>query len=98
MGASAYLWAALPAVVLSTFLLARAPKPARWIPCGLSALPWATFPWLAIVTFVPRGENRQWFKVAWIMCFAFAACVMAPVCLRIAQARRARLSQQSEYE
>lgn len=94
MEASAYFWAAVPALTIGTCLLARPAKPARWISCAISAFPWAAFPWVALATFVPHGESRQWFPVAEALGFAFAVCVAVPVALRIAYLRR--LSQPGE--
>jgi hypothetical protein len=88
MGASAYLWAAEPALAIGTWLLARPPKSANWIASAVSALPWAAFPWLAMATFVPRGERQQWFSLATALAIGFAACVAVPVCLRVACLQR----------
>jgi hypothetical protein len=69
-------------------LLARPARPARWVSSGISALPRAAFPWVALATFVPHGESQQWFTVAKVLGFAFAACVVVPVVLRIAHVRQ----------
>jgi hypothetical protein len=82
MDASAYLWAALPALILSTLLLARRAKPARWISCATSALPWAAYPW-AVCAGVPSGERPQWLALGKVLGFAFAVCIVVPVALRI---------------
>jgi hypothetical protein len=88
MGASAYLWAALPALILGTCLVARPNRPMRWLSCGLSALPWSVFPWLALGTFVPHGESSQWFTLAEVLAFCFVICVGVTVALRVVHLRQ----------
>ena len=90
MGASAYLWAAGPILGIGTWLLARPAKSALWLATAASALPRAAFPWLAMVTFVPRGERQQWFDLAIALAVAFAASMVVPVCLRFASRSAAR--------
>jgi hypothetical protein len=87
LDASAYLWAALPALLLSTLLLARGAKPMRWISCSISALPWAIYPWGGLAG-APSGERRQWFQLGEVLCIAFAICVAVPVVLRVAHSQR----------
>ena len=82
MGAFAYLGAAGPALVISTWLLARPAKSARWFASAVSALPWAAYPWLAMATFVPSGERQQWLGLAIALAIGLAASVAVPVFLR----------------
>jgi hypothetical protein len=88
MNASAYMWTAGPALVFSTWLLARPAKPARWVPSAISALPWAAYPWVAIATFVPHGESQQWFRLAASLALGFAGCIAVPVVRRVAYLHR----------
>jgi hypothetical protein len=87
LNALAYLWAALPALVVSALLLARGAKPTRWLPSAISALPWAAYPWLGFA--VTSAEDRQeWILLGKLLAIVFAACVAAPVALRISRLRR----------
>lgn len=88
MNASAYLWAALPALALSTLLLARRAKPARWLPCAISALPWAVYPWVSLAG-IPSGERQQWLQLGKVLSIVFAVCVLVPVILRLAHLQQA---------
>jgi hypothetical protein len=83
MDASGYLWTAVPAMILGTCLIARPSKPMRWFLCGISALPWSVFPWLAVITFVPHGESDQWFALAKVLGFRFVICLGVPLILRV---------------
>jgi hypothetical protein len=87
LNALAYLWAALPALVVSTLVLARRAKATRWLPSAISALPWAAYPWLGVAVTAAK-DRQEWLLLGKLLAIAFVACFAAPVVLRTFRLRR----------
>lgn len=45
-------------------------KPASWVALALAVAPWVGYPIVALCSFVPKGEQGQWFGLLLLTLFA----------------------------